>query len=118
MTLDCHTTEIGTVTNSAKRGGSESVDPAEVVQPRTESPKQLRQAQGTRSAPAGRSALFDDCPRCGRYVAGVLGHLKKDGLKPEIFYHPDHRNGAIDRQKREAEYAVRCIAGVMGTVRP
>ena len=24
--------------------------------------------------------------------AGVLGHLKKDGLKPEIFFHPDHKN--------------------------
>ena len=45
--------------------------------------------------------------------AGALGHLKKDGLRPEIFYHPDHRNGAIERQKREAEYAQRCIAGVM-----
>lgn len=45
--------------------------------------------------------------------AGVLGHLKRDGLKPEIFYHPDHRHGAIERQKREAEYAVSCIARVM-----
>lgn len=45
--------------------------------------------------------------------AGVLGHLKKDGLKPEIFFDPQHKNGAIERQKREAEYAVRCIASVM-----
>lgn len=45
--------------------------------------------------------------------AGVLGHLKKDGLKPEIFFHPDHRNGAVERQKREAEYAIRCISGVV-----
>jgi hypothetical protein len=44
---------------------------------------------------------------------GALGRLKKDGLKPEVFYHPDHKHGAIDRQKREAEYAVGCIAGVM-----
>ncbi|MGE4340779.1 MAG: hypothetical protein AB7E55_33235 [Pigmentiphaga sp.] len=42
--------------------------------------------------------------------AGALGHLKKDGLKPEIFFHPDHKHGAIERQKREAEYAVKCIA--------
>lgn len=45
--------------------------------------------------------------------AGVLGHLPKDGLKPEIFFNPDHRNGAIERQKREAEYSVQCIASVM-----
>lgn len=45
--------------------------------------------------------------------AGALGHLPKDGLKPEIFFHPDHRNGAIERQKREAGYSVQCIAGVM-----
>lgn len=45
--------------------------------------------------------------------AGALGHLKKDGLKPEIFYHPDHKHGAVDRQNREAAYAVSCIASVM-----
>lgn len=45
--------------------------------------------------------------------AGVLGHLKKDGLKPEIFYHPDHKHGAVERQKREAEYSVGCIAKVV-----
>lgn len=44
---------------------------------------------------------------------GVIGHLKKDGLKPEIFFHPDHKHGAIDRQKREAEYSIGCIANVM-----
>lgn len=46
--------------------------------------------------------------------AGELGHLKKDGLKPEIFFHPDHKNGAKDRQVREAEYAAKLIAGVVG----
>lgn len=45
--------------------------------------------------------------------AGVLGHLKKDGLKPEIYFHPDHKNGAIERQNKEAEYAIRCIAEVV-----
>lgn len=45
--------------------------------------------------------------------AGVLGRLRKDGLKPEVFFHPDHKNGAIERQKREAEYAIKCIASVM-----
>jgi hypothetical protein len=47
--------------------------------------------------------------------AGVLGHLKRDGLKPEIFYHPDHKHGAIQRQKDEAAYSIKCIAGVMLT---
>jgi len=46
--------------------------------------------------------------------AGVLGHLPKDGLKPEIFFHPDHKNGAKERQAREAAYSVGCIAGVIG----
>lgn len=44
---------------------------------------------------------------------GVLGHLKKDGLKPEIFFHPSHKNGAIERQQREAAYSIGCIAKVM-----
>lgn len=46
---------------------------------------------------------------------GHLGRLKRDGLKPEIFFHPDHKNGAIERQKAEALYAVQCIAGVMAS---
>lgn len=45
--------------------------------------------------------------------AGVLGHLKKDGLRPEIFFHPAHKNGAIERQRREAEYSIACIKGVV-----
>ncbi len=44
--------------------------------------------------------------------AGHLGHLKKDGLKPEIFFHPDHKNGAKERQRREAEYSLSCIKNV------
>jgi hypothetical protein len=44
---------------------------------------------------------------------GLLGRLPKDGLKPEIFFHPDHKHGAVDRQKREALYSVNCIASVM-----
>lgn len=46
---------------------------------------------------------------------GHLGRLPKDGLKPEIFFHPDHKNGAIDRQKREAEYAIGMISKVMAS---
>lgn len=45
--------------------------------------------------------------------AGLLGHLPKDGLKPEIFFHPDHLHAARERQNREALYAVGCISKVM-----
>ena len=45
--------------------------------------------------------------------AGALGRLPKKGLLPEIFFHPDHLHGAKDRQKREAEYSAKCIAGVV-----
>lgn len=44
---------------------------------------------------------------------GALGRLPKKGLLPEVFYHPDHKHGAIERQKRESEYAAKCIAGVV-----
>jgi len=47
--------------------------------------------------------------------AGGLGRLKKDGLKPEIFFHPDHLHGAVERQKAEAMYSVKCIATVMAS---
>ena len=46
-------------------------------------------------------------------AAGYLGHIAKDGLKPEIFFHPDHKNGAIERQQREAAYSIDCISRVM-----
>lgn len=44
---------------------------------------------------------------------GLLGRLRKDGLKPEIFYHADHKNGALDRQKIEAAYSISLIAKVL-----
>jgi hypothetical protein len=34
--------------------------------------------------------------------AGVLGHLERDGLKPEVFYHTDHKNHAVERQQQDA----------------
>jgi hypothetical protein len=48
---------------------------------------------------------------------GYLGRLPKDGLKPEIFFNPDHLHGAKERQDREAEYSISCIASVIA-VRP
>lgn len=47
--------------------------------------------------------------------AGELGHLKKDGLKPEIFFHTDHLHLVRDLQRQEAEYAIGCIAKVMAS---
>lgn len=47
--------------------------------------------------------------------AGALGRLPKDGLKPEIYFHPDHKHGAIERQKLEAAYAIQCIATVIAS---
>lgn len=44
--------------------------------------------------------------------AGVLGRLKRQGLKPEIFFHPNHLHGAIERQRREFEYSANLIKGV------
>lgn len=41
--------------------------------------------------------------------AGALGRLPKDGLRPEVFFHPDHKRGAIERQAKEAEYAIQGI---------
>jgi hypothetical protein len=49
--------------------------------------------------------------------AGELGRLKKDGLKPEVFYHPDHLHGARDAQRREADFAISCIRKVMAPPR-
>lgn len=48
--------------------------------------------------------------------AGVLGRLRKDGLKPEIYFHPDHYHGAIARQNAEAAYKADCIARANGVV--
>lgn len=45
--------------------------------------------------------------------AGALGRLKKDGLKPEVFYNPNNKVSALDVQAREAAYSVQCIASVI-----
>jgi hypothetical protein len=44
---------------------------------------------------------------------GLLGHMKKDGLRPETYFHPDQRNAASERRDSEAQYAIDCIARVM-----
>lgn len=45
--------------------------------------------------------------------AGVLGYLPKDGLKPEIYFHPAHKSSAMEVREREALYAIDCIAKVV-----
>ena len=45
--------------------------------------------------------------------AGALGHVAKDGLLPEVFFHPDHKHGAMERRKKHAEHAIFCIASVV-----
>lgn len=46
---------------------------------------------------------------------GVLGHIKKDGLLPEVFFHNIHPHcyTAVDARKREAALSVASIAKVM-----
>ncbi|MEW4469042.1 hypothetical protein AB1K62_14540 [Parasphingorhabdus sp. JC815] len=46
---------------------------------------------------------------------GGLGRLAKKGLMPEVFFHPDHKNEALERQAREAEYSTLCINKVVAT---
>ena len=41
-----------------------------------------------------------------------LGRLKKNGLLPEIFFHPDALHEAKDRQKSEACYGIEQIKKV------
>lgn len=46
--------------------------------------------------------------------AGALGRLKKDGLKPEVFFHPNCKVSATEIQRREAEYSASLIAKCVG----
>jgi len=45
---------------------------------------------------------------------GVLGHMAKDGLKPEVFYHPRHRASAVRVRETAAAYSLLCIEKVVG----
>lgn len=45
--------------------------------------------------------------------AGTLGHLKKDGLKPEAYFHPNGRANAIDARSRAAMEAIESIRKVL-----
>lgn len=44
---------------------------------------------------------------------GVLGHLPKNGLKPEIYFHPSRKNLALEVQARHAAADIQSIAKVI-----
>lgn len=44
---------------------------------------------------------------------GILGHLKKDGLKPEMFFHPNSIWRAKEEQSRIAIESVESIRKVL-----
>lgn len=44
---------------------------------------------------------------------GVLGRLKKEGLKPEVFYHPTYESAAIDAQINIAKEATETLSKVL-----
>jgi len=45
---------------------------------------------------------------------GRLGHMKKDGLKPEVYYHPKFKNIAIAKRKEHESQALASILKVCG----
>lgn len=45
--------------------------------------------------------------------AGVLGHMAKDGLRPEIYFHPSRKNLANEVRARHAAADIAAIARVI-----
>lgn len=45
---------------------------------------------------------------------GRLGHMKKDGLKPEVYYHPRFKNIALGARKEHESQALASILKVCG----
>lgn len=46
--------------------------------------------------------------------AGELGHIKKDGLKPEAYHHKNARAKALEARNRAAADSVRSICKIIG----
>jgi len=44
---------------------------------------------------------------------GRLGHLRKDGLLPEVYFHPNSKAAAISARKNNANKSIAAIAGVV-----
>jgi hypothetical protein len=40
---------------------------------------------------------------------GRLGHLKKDGAKPEVYFHPNSKGKAVDARNREALQSIEAL---------
>jgi hypothetical protein len=45
---------------------------------------------------------------------GKLGHLKKDGLKPEAYFHPNSKANAIAARNKAALEAVEVLRTILG----
>ena len=46
--------------------------------------------------------------------AGQLGRVKKEGLRPEAFFHPNAKATALDMRSERFRQAAEAIAGVVG----
>jgi hypothetical protein len=46
--------------------------------------------------------------------AGELGHIKKEGLKPEAYHHKNARGKAIEARNRAAAESVKSICKIIG----
>jgi hypothetical protein len=49
---------------------------------------------------------------CAAVKTGRLGHLKKDGLLPEAFFHPNAKGTAIQRREAEVRTAINALRKV------
>ncbi|MEK3735684.1 hypothetical protein NYE47_00790 [Paenibacillus sp. FSL H7-0941] len=49
--------------------------------------------------------------------SGELGHKKKDGHKPEVYFHPNFEHLANEERNLAEKRAFEAIAGVLGTGR-
>lgn len=46
--------------------------------------------------------------------AGELGHIKKEGLKPEVYHHKNARAKALEARNRTAADSVKSICKIIG----
>lgn len=46
--------------------------------------------------------------------AGVLGRLKKEGIRPEAYFHPNSINRAKELRNREQQSTIEALKGVCG----
>ncbi|AIQ69485.1 hypothetical protein [Paenibacillus graminis] len=49
--------------------------------------------------------------------AGELGHKKREGHKPEVYFHPNFEHLANEERNHAEKRALEAIAGVLGTGR-